>query len=478
MAEHKRDAKSGKWKQGSFFLEETRSSQRQTALRIRKERKADRLRDKRGQTLARQEQERLKEECIASMHKILGEGTSHEFLKELFLLVSKNSDVTAIALQKLLDEDAGASARVLLTRLLQPNLWEASLPVLHELTLALATSTSSAGEKNYYGRAPLQWKDLFFPEDGSTTIVEALLTISHSKVVFDIIGNIVLYASDAAIRCIIPQYWGVLAGALHHGGSYAVAAILRVDMTHFGMDLLQAMDRPFDETLLQTNDGVCVIQGLSRRERECAELLLNTPSVGNSLRAIIATATDMKILVPALQAVANLELPCDEVLRHVRGVLDAIPAAVVCTAKEKWIVMFVDMLVEGSVLHAWKVEIVYALADFRESVVESFWRNELVEPLVGLMKLHDTAEPSILILDRALRCINHGALRITFEAAGGVELLEERAVELRIAEELIDDLFSDDEAVPPEESSVGFSPPNSTGRGRGKPIPAWMTSQR
>ena len=436
------------------------------------------MREKRGQTLALQEKERLTVECLANLEGIVNGGISAESILEAHRLVALNSDATANALQQLLERDSGTSARKLLTRLLQPNMMEAFLPILHELTLALATTKLPVGEASYYGNAPMQWKHLFFPEGESVTIVETLLKFPHSKALFDSIGNIVQYAPDEAIRCIVPKHWGTLAGAIHQGASYAAAAILRADMTHFGMDLIQAMDRPFEEAFLQTNEGMWILQGLSRREQECVELLLNTQSVCNSLRSVISTSSDVKILLPALQALTNLGIPCDGVLSHIHTIPDAIPAAVACTAKEKWIALFADMLVQGSVSYAWKVEVVYALADFRALLVEQYWCNELVEPLVGLSRLHETAEPAVAILDRALRCSN-GEIGVVFEAAGGIEVLEERAADgLRMAEELVDDFFADDGAN--EDSISGFLPPPvlSTGRGRGKPVPAWMANQR
>jgi energy-converting hydrogenase A subunit M len=272
----------------------------------------------------------------------------------------------------------------------------------------------------------------------------------------------------------------------HHPGSaaYAVAAILRADCTHYGMDFINAMHHPFDDPqLFQTIDGLWIVQALSRREPACVDLLRNTELVVTSLRNYIASSTDAKTLVPALQALTNLGVPCGEVIRHVqqRAIIDAVPAAVACTSTEQWIPLFIDMLIEGKCSFPWKMEIMWALADFRVLLATSFWRDDLIDPLVELIKQHETTEGSIAIFDRALRFATaeeFTSRRSRFEAAGGVDLLEEKAAEgLRIAEQLVDDLFADDADDIHEDSVATFAPPPPSGRGRGMPIPAWMSNK-
>lgn len=491
MTDHRKETQSGKWKQGTFFLEETRSSQRSNALRVRKERKADRLREKRGQTLASPEQSHLEQKCLAALHSFIQPGKPNDRdLSELHRLLSINSDATAKALFQLLEQQDGTLARSLLDQLLpvQPDNIEASLLILHEITLAFATANLPTGqtEMSYYGRAPLQWRDLFFPETGTTTdeqsssaedIITTLLQYSHSNICFETIGNIVLYVPDFAVRCIVPRHWPVLAGALHNGASYAVAAILRADTTHYGMDFLKTMHDPFDSQLLETVDGLWIIQALSWREPDCLNVLRNTQSILNGLRLCISSSMDAKHLIPALQALTNLGVSCVEVLQHIqrRVLIEAVPAAVACTSEDQWIPLFVEMLVEGTCSYPWKVEIVWALADFRVSLTESFWSDDLIDPLVDLMKQHETAEAAIAIIDQSLRFKPESmSRRARFEAAGGVDLLEERAAEgLRMAEQLADDLFADEEVH--EEVFVSTGPAPSCGRGRGRLIPSWMS---
>jgi hypothetical protein len=275
--------------------------------------------------------------------------------------------------------------------------------------------------------------------------------------------------------------------------AYAVAALLRADGTHYGMDFIQAFlmmhgNNPLDDPrLFQTVDGLWIVQALSRREPACVEFLRQNELIVISLRQCVASSTDANFLVPALHALTYLAVPCDEVLSHIqrRALIDAVPAAVACTAVEQWIPLFVDLLIEGQCSYPWKVEMVWAIADFCVPLAtSSFWRDDLIDPLVDLMKQHETAEASIAIIDRALRFATTAeesmSRRTRFEAAGGVDLLEERAAHgLRMAEQLVDELFADDDDIDDvhEAAFASSTQVPSSGRGRGRLIPAWMSNK-
>jgi len=331
---------------------------RETSVQIRKRRKEEVLRRKRGistTTIAPSAGGAcLSSSCGSSssnletaLNHCLSSPGSASTLVQLQTALSGSDSAAAAFWQDLLSQHE-RKARTVVSSLmdnlqLPPPVPESALNLLLEITSVINSSSAavSSDDDAYYGRAPLQWSDLFVPTTtmtdddtggGQPNAITVLLGVlsqlasaeetnnsSAKETVFSILGNLV-QDSPRALRAILP-HWSLLTDHLPCS-SYCCAAVIRNDSTHYGMDFLQSLTTfQIAELLALDNDtateAAWILEGLSGREDDAVHVLCRNGTTANGVllsrlvQRMNRPEATMEFLVPALRAVANLCSACD-----------------------------------------------------------------------------------------------------------------------------------------------------------------------
>ena len=310
------------------------------------------------------------------------------------------------------------------------------------------------------------------------------------------------YAPETTLRRTIPTHWSLLVSHLPTT-SPCCAAILRREHSHYGMDLLSAGTFDWPRLLLAEDArttlpheyaGAIMLEGLCRRESAVGDLLCCDPVVVQAICDHVATQPPLlrvlQYLAPGRAPVFAAAIPGVLVQLEQHKALDSISVLHILQGIEA-MPRLMQLLVSHP--HPWKCEVIHAVASNPRDVVDYYAtarsesRDDIMRVLVQLLKVNDTAQPSLAVLDCILRTICES--RTTFEEHDGVDILERFSLssagvnsELAdLAGRLVDDLFDDDDAgisfggtaaAGEQFTSFSFAPPQ--GRGRGRTIPAWQ----
>lgn len=313
------------------FREEMIRRRHDTSLAIRKQRKEERLwRRRRPAPNSNVRATANVESLHGLLQKVLEAPHGGGPIVELQHSMAGNVDASNAFLRGLIDEHV-ATSRALISCLTNHvrsdrsrEAYRASLFVL--LEISSMAGAAPADRHSYYGRAPPTWLDLILEETPLLPLLLRQLT-DHpcdpdlTQTLSYLWGNL-LQESDSQILPHILPAWASIVQRLP-STIYLCAAAVRHDHTHYGMTFLQALTPDRIAALFQYAtveqqslwvDAAWVLEGVSRREQDCVDMLWNNatllPNLVDCMEYSITTLKEQAWLVPAVQALTNLLTAC------------------------------------------------------------------------------------------------------------------------------------------------------------------------
>ena len=226
----------------------------------------------------------------------------------------------------------------------------ALLNLLLEITSAVKSDKSTEYDPDtYYGRAPLQWSELFVPNERDHNVntsssdssilvllLRILMILVHQQLqqqqqqsqtptihqinmietICNILGNLVDDDSTTRVLFKLIPHWSSILLRVWPASSYCCAAIVRQDRTLYGRFFWQSSNllEQLAQVLLRHDESTkhvevaWILEGLSRREIETVHAIMTTPLLVPALVQCLATAAGVAtdLVVPALRTVQHL----------------------------------------------------------------------------------------------------------------------------------------------------------------------------
>jgi hypothetical protein len=334
----------------SSFCKDTKDPRREMnarlngkSIRLRKQRKEERLQAKRLQstfnTTHEQQQPFQYQVCLDSY---LQAPSNVRHLELLHQALSVECSERAACLQNLIENEP-LRAKHLIHNLIQTiaSLNNAAVQLAFSILLELAGSCCSSSSKvndsnyedeednsyGYYGAAPISWTDLL-TEDATflqgLMALPAKFTTTCREQAFNLLGT-VCQSSSKAVRVAVAS-WHTLVEALPLS-SFCCASVLRYDAATFGDFFLRSLPTTKLNQLLQQDTqqqstlvqhAAWMLYGLSIRDDDAVNTLCANSDLLSTVTQRLLSDSPL-VAVPLCQALANLAVACHG--RHVPTLL-------------------------------------------------------------------------------------------------------------------------------------------------------------
>jgi hypothetical protein len=288
------------------------SRMQETSVRIRKERKEEKLKLRRrhgaGDAAAlmsclKAYVQHPEKESLRAFRQALASGASEAFL---LTMVEKDTasaeNVVSLLQAQVKHQPLDSEDRDL------------ALSVLFDLT---SLTYVFKPEHEYYGNQSVRWSDLI-AED--STFISYLVSLLPVDAVVDIVTNIIGNLAHDSTRVLADfrSYHFTSLVSFLPKTAYACAAIIKQDSVSDAMDFLSSLTNSHLVGLFEREEtaisAAWCLEGLTRREDSAVEHLCIDKTLMNTLiqRLEEATLTSRPFfLVPALQAITNMASACD-----------------------------------------------------------------------------------------------------------------------------------------------------------------------